>query len=100
MVHNMEPTRPAETFEWDERKDLENQRKHGVPFVLAQQAFLDARRVVAQDATHSGGESRYYCIGRAGDGVLTVRFTYRGGKIRIIGAGYWRKGKKLYEEES
>jgi uncharacterized protein len=38
-------------------------------------------------------------VGHSGRGVLTVRFTYRrGGTIRIIGAGYWRKGKKIYEE--
>jgi predicted RNA binding protein YcfA (HicA-like mRNA interferase family) len=32
------------------------------------------------------------------DGILTVRFTYRKNKIRIIGAGYWRKGKEIYEK--
>jgi len=42
----------------------------------------------------------YYCLGRVSDGVLTVRFTYRSGKIRIFGAGYWRKGKKIYEKEN
>ena len=41
----------------------------------------------------------YYCIGRVGHGVLTVRFTYREDVIRIIGAGYWRGGKKIYEEQ-
>jgi len=90
----------AESFEWDERKDSENQRKHGVCFLLAQQAFLDPRRVIARDLAHSGHEPRYYCIGRAGQGVLTVRFTYRSGMVRIIGAGYWRKGKRLYEKEN
>ena len=29
-----------------------------------------------------------------------VRFTYRGETIRIIGAGYWRKGRRLYEKEN
>lgn len=85
-------------FEWDADKNAENVRKHGVPFALAQQAFLDPRRVVAKDARHSSVESRLFCIGRAGDGILTVRFTFRGEVIRIIGAGYWRKGKQLYEE--
>jgi hypothetical protein len=33
-----------------------------------------------------------------GGGVLTVRFTFRGGIIRIFGAGYWRKGKRIYEQ--
>ena len=40
---------------------------------------------------------QYYCFGRVFDGIMTVRFTYRGQKIRILGAGYWRKGKKIYE---
>lgn len=29
---------------------------------------------------------------------MTVRFTYREGRIRIFGAGYWRKGKSVYEQ--
>lgn len=41
-----------------------------------------------------------YCVGHGGDGILTVRFTYRNNVIRIFGAGYWRKGKKLYEEQN
>jgi uncharacterized protein len=35
-----------------------------------------------------------------GEGILTVRFTYQDEVIRIIGAGYWRKGKRIYEEEN
>jgi uncharacterized DUF497 family protein len=58
------------------------------------------RRVIAEDRTHSSTEDRYYCIGRSGEGILTVRFTYREGVIRIIGAGYWRKGKQIYEREN
>jgi uncharacterized protein len=87
-------------FEWDEGKNRENLRKHGVPFELAQQAFLDPRRIIAEDARHSRSENRYYCIGKVGHGIMTVRFTYRAGVIRIIGAGYWRGGKKLYESEN
>jgi hypothetical protein len=33
-------------------------------------------------------------------GVMTVRFTYRDGRIRIFGAGYWRKGKQVYEQQN
>jgi len=86
------------TFEWDAAKDRENQRKHGVAFADAQHAFADPKRVIAQDLSHSGAEARFYCFGRAGDGIMTVRFTYRTDMIRIIGAGYWRKGKKIYEK--
>ena len=89
-------------FEWDDEKDLENQRKHGVSFYEAQYAFLDDRRIIAEDVTHGQAEKRYYCFGlnEQGSGVLTVRFTYRSGCIRLIGAGYWRKGKKVYEQSN
>ena len=87
-------------FEWDEGKDQENQKKHNVSFSLAQHAFLDPHRIIAEDEDHSVAEDRYYCIGRVGEGIMTVRFTHRGNSIRIYGAGYWRKGKKLYEEQN
>ena len=88
------------SFEWDETKNLSNRRKHGVSFYEAQYAFFDKNRVIAEDLEHSQKEKRYYCFGRNrdGTGILTVRFTYRSGCIRIIGAGYWRKGKKVYEQ--
>ena len=75
-------------------------RRHGVSFELAQYAFADPARVVARDLSHSLGEDRFFCFGRAGEGILTVRFTYRAGTIRIFGAGYWRKGRRIYEEEN
>ncbi|MFZ2163682.1 MAG: BrnT family toxin [Sideroxyarcus sp.] len=87
-------------FDWDSDKDAENQRKHGVPFSLAQYAFADPERVIAEDSAHSKTEKRYFCFGEVNGGVLAVRFTWRGGVIRIIGAGYWRKGKAIYEHEN
>lgn len=87
-------------FEWDEDKNLENQRKHGVDFENSQFAFLDPKRVIAKDTAHSNGEKRYYCFGKVKGGVLTVRFTYRNKHIRIIGSGYWRKGRNIYEKKN
>ncbi len=87
-------------FEWDPEKDRENQLKHGVGFALAQFAFADSQRVIAEDTSHSAREQRYFCFGEVGGGILTVRFTYRQGIIRIFGAGYWRRGKQLYEREN
>ncbi len=87
-------------FEWDDHKDAENQGKHHVSFLDAQAAFADPRRVIARDLGHSEVEDRFYCFGQVGGGVLTVRFTYRRKTIRIIGAGYWRKGKAIYEKEN
>ena len=87
-------------FEWDDAKDQSNQRKHGISFSLAQFAFLDERRVILADLDHSADEKRYYCLGKVAGGIMTVRFTYRKTKIRIFGAGYWRKGKRIYEREN
>lgn len=88
------------SFEWDDAKDGLNRTKHGVSFSLAQQAFFDPRRVIAEDLDHSASERRYFCFGRAGNGIMTVRFTWRAGRIRIIGAGYWRKGKAIYGQQN
>lgn len=64
-------------------------------------AFADPRRVIAEDVSHSSAdERRFYCFGRIGEGILTVRFTWRDGIIRIIGAGYWRRGKRIYEQQN
>jgi hypothetical protein len=87
-------------FEWDPKKDEENQLKHGVSFTEAQLAFTDPLRVIAEDLSHDSTEKRHYCFGLVGEGILTVRFTYRESAIRIIGAGYWRKGKRIYEREN
>jgi len=87
-------------FEWDEDKNAENIEKHGVNFETAQYVFIDPKRVIAQDLVHSEIERRYYCFGKVKGGVLTVRFTYRHNRIRIIGAGYWRKGKNIYEKQN
>jgi uncharacterized DUF497 family protein len=84
--------------EWDENKNRLNREKHGVSFEEAAEAFADGRRLIAPDAAHSDRERRFLCYGMAGGTVLTVRFTLRDGVIRIIGAGKWRKGRKLYEK--
>ncbi len=91
---------PQPSFEWDNAKDRNNRAKHGVSFAAAQAAFFDPRRVIAEDLEHSGAEPRYFCFGAVGGGVMTVRFTYRAGRIRIFGAGYWRKGKRIYEQQT
>jgi uncharacterized DUF497 family protein len=87
-------------FEWDAEKEEINFEKHGVSFAVAQYAFADPQRVIAKDESHSQTEERFYCFGEVNGGILTVRFTYRSSVIRIIGAGYWRKGKAIYEREN
>jgi len=89
-----------ESFEWDETKNKINQEKHYISFELAQLAFFDEKRIILKDISHSEDEERFFCLGQVNGAIITVRFTYRDQKIRIFGAGYWRKGKKLYEQQN
>lgn len=90
----------CEGFEWDEAKNLENQIRHGISFEQAVGVFRDPQRIIIKDRGHSFCEARYHCMGITDRGVVTVRFTRRFDAVRIIGAGYWRKGRKIYEEEN
>lgn len=73
--------------------------KHGVGFREAMQVFEDPDVQIYIDEMHSSDETRFFAVGKAGERILTIRFTYRDEKIRIFGAGDWRKGRKRYEEE-
>lgn len=86
------------SFIWDPEKEQFNIQKHGVSFRKAAQAFKDPQRKIYIDSKHRHKEERYFCIGKVSGRILTVRFLYREGIIRIIGAGYWRKGRKYYEK--
>lgn len=83
----------------ESRKELINIHKHGIDFYTAAKVFKDPKRKIYIDSKHSKQEERLFCIGSLGSKILTVRFTYRGGKIRIFGAGYWRKGVQYYEKK-
>ncbi|MEA3306176.1 MAG: BrnT family toxin [Elusimicrobiota bacterium] len=87
------------SFIWDFEKELVNIHKHKVDFFTASKAFKDPKRKIYTDSKHSAREDRFFCIGKVENKILTVRFTYRSGKIRIIGAGYWRKGVRYYEKK-
>ena len=87
------------SFTWDPAKELENIYKYGVDFITVAKVFKDPERKIFIDAKHSKREERLFCIGKVKNRILTVRFTYREGKMRIIGAGCWRKGKRFYEKE-
>ncbi len=87
-------------FVWDLSKELENIVKHGVDFDTAKLAFSDPQLHISLDSRHSQNETRFFCVGNVENKILTVRFTFRGSIVRIIGAGYWRKGKALYEKKA
>ncbi len=87
-------------FLWDLDKEAINIEKHGIDFTTAAKTFKDPQRKIFIDTKHNQTEERMFCIGNVRGKILTVRFIYRDGKIRIFGAGYWRKGKEYYEKSN
>ena len=76
-------------FEWDEAKDLANQRKHGVAFAEAVSVFSDERALLRDDPDHSPDEDRFVILGLSfALRVLVVHHTFRAGGnvIRLISA--------------
>ena len=79
----------APRFEWDPRKDAENQRKHRISFQEARTVFANEYAVLLDDPDHSTAEERYILLGLSTSfRVLVVVHTYRRGDdtIRIISA--------------
>ena len=79
----------APRFEWDPRKDAENQRKHRISFQEGRTVFADEYAVLLDDPDHSTAEERYILLGLSTSfRVLVVVHTYRRGDdtIRIISA--------------
>ena len=76
-------------FEWDERKNRENKRKHTVSFEEAQTVFLDENAMRYFDPDHSEDEDRFIMLGMSFTlRVLVVCHCYRENDsvIRIISA--------------
>lgn len=86
----MSPTVFLLHYEWDEDKDLANQRKHdGIAFADAITVFDDPNLLSIFDPDHSQDEDRYLALGRDRTGqILVVSFTVRGDDehIRLISA--------------
>ncbi len=73
-------------FEWDPAKAQANVRKHKVPFVMACEVFKDPKRAESPDASSEHDEARWIALGRVQQTILSVVFTERGGRIRLISA--------------
>lgn len=76
-------------FEWDERKNRLNRRRHGVTFEEAKTAFADENGLLIDDPEHSAAEERFILLGLSADPrLLVVCHCYRhdGDVIRIVSA--------------
>lgn len=86
-------------FEWDHRKNRENQRKHGVTFEEARTTFFDQRAVEFYDDEHAAWEDRFLLLGVSAKlRVLMVCHCLRqgGNVIRIISARKATRGEQRH----
>ncbi len=73
-------------FEWDDANSAANRRKHGLGLSSATSTCADPDAVEVVDDRDYDGETRMILIGRSGSLILTVVFTERGDRIRLISA--------------
>ena len=59
-------------FEWDEAKNLANQKKHGVSFEEAESLFAADDYLELFDEEHSESEERFIAIGLIRRGLIVV----------------------------
>ncbi len=83
-------------FEFDERKSISNQEKHGINFIQAQVLWEDPDRLEVPARTKE--EKRFILIGKVDQKFWTAVFTLRNDKTRIISVRRSRKQEvKAYE---
>lgn len=82
-------------FEWDEGNENKNVVKHSVSNKEAEQVFFNNPAIFDDEKHSSKKERRYYALGRTNSNkLLTIVFTIRKNKIRIISARPMGKREK------
>lgn len=91
-------------FEWDENKNIINQKKHKISFEEAKTVFYDDCAILFDDPEHSLEEDRFLILGTTlQKKICIVSHCYRGDDdvIRIISARQATKNEqKIYREYS
>ncbi|MCR4288345.1 MAG: BrnT family toxin [Deltaproteobacteria bacterium] len=86
-------------FDWDDGKDISNQKKHGISFEEAETVFLDENALLIHDPDHSCEEERFVLLGLSAKlRMLVVNHCYRKNDevIRIISA---RKATRMERKQ-
>jgi len=73
-------------FEWDELKAERNLRKHKISFLQARRVFDDLFALIEHDVSEDYNEDRYLATGMIDGMLVTVAYTERGERIRLISA--------------
>jgi len=91
-----------EGFEWDAGNTDKNWLRHEVRQAEAEQALLNTPLVVATALKQSAAEARYIALGHTDAWrLLTVVFTVRGRRVRVISARTMSRGERtVYDQAS
>jgi uncharacterized protein len=91
----------SDDFEWDEAKSASNLSKHGLPFEIARLVFDDFHAFEWEDDREDYGEERFNVTGMVVGRMITVTYTMRGDKIRLISArkAEPREQRRYHEQE-
>ena len=85
-------------FEWDENKRQSNLEKHKIDFVAASRMLRNTTTI--KSVSFYLDELRYLATGKIDNLYVTVVYTIRGDKCRIISARIARKKERInYEQE-
>ena len=90
-----------DAFEWSDWKEARNKREHKIGFRLATRAFDDPMVLILPDDSEDYDEDRFVAIGLIEERIVTVVFTERGDRIRIISA--WKSSnheRRTYHQGS
>jgi len=89
------------SFDWDKANIVKSETKHNVKWYECEQIFFNRPLLLLDDKKHSTAEERHFVYGKTDEGrLLTIVFTIRDNKIRVISARPMsRKERRRYESE-
>lgn len=83
-------------FDWNKGNIDKNKEKHGVDSRECEEVFTNQPLAIFEDKKHSQKENRWGALGKTNKGrQLTIYFTVRGEKIRVISTREQGKKDKL-----
>ena len=89
-------------FDWDDGNILKNEIKHGLKWQVIEEVFFNEPLIIVEDFKHSNSsECRCLALGKIDDGMLiSVIFTIRENKIRVISARDMSNKERAFYEEN
>ena len=87
-------------FDWDKGNIVKNWERHKIKHTEAEEVFVNEPKFIIPDTKHSEEEERYAVFGRTNENrLLSLTFTKRNDKVRVISARNMSKRERNFYEE-